>query len=381
MAVAEAITVGSSGDGATICLFLCGDVMTGRGIDQALPNPGDPRICEPCLTSARDYVALAEQRCGPISLPLGFSEIWGDALDELKLVAPDLRIVNLETAVTRSEDCSDKGISYRMSPANLPCLTAAGIDCCALANNHVLDWGRAGLIETLESLDRARIKCAGAGRDGHEAEAPAVLPVPGKGRVLVFAFGHGSSGIPPDWAATEARPGINLLPDLSDASLEEIAASVKAHKGPGDLVVVSVHWGPNWGYEIPAAQRTFARGLIEAGVDIVHGHSAHHVKGIEVYQQRPIFYGCGDFFDDYEGITGYESYRDDLVLMYFVTLAAETGALQSCKMMPLQIRRFRLDRPSEQDARWLCDLLHREGAPLGTDAELGDDGRLTLTWR
>ncbi len=379
--MAEAMTAGSSGDRATISLFLCGDLMTGRGIDQALPNPGDPRICEPYVTSARDYVALAEQRYGPLTLPLGFSEIWGDALDELTIAAPDLRIVNLETAVTRSGDCGDKGISYRMSPENLPCLTSAGIDCCVLANNHVLDWGRTGLIETLESLDRAGIKRAGAGCDGPEAEAPAVLPVPGKGRVLVFAFGHGSSGIPPDWAATETRPGINMLPALSAAGLEAAAASVKAHKGPGDLVVVSLHWGPNWGYEIPAAQRTFAQGLIEAGVDVVHGHSAHHVKGIEVYRQRPIFYGCGDFFDDYEGITGYESYRDDLVLMYFVTLAAKNGALQSCRMTPLQIRRFRLDRPSEQDARWLRDLLQREGAPLGTDTELGDDGRLTLTWR
>ncbi len=379
--MAEAMTTGLSGSKAPIILFLCGDVMTGRGIDQALPNPGDPRICEPYLTSARDYVALAEQRYGPLPLPLGFSEIWGEALAELTHAAPDLRIVNLETAVTRSEDCGDKGISYRMSPENLPCLTAAGIDCCVLANNHVLDWGRVGLIETLESLDRAGINRAGAGRDGLEAGTPAILPVPGKGRVLVFAFGHGSSGIPPDWAAAEGRPGVNLLPDLSDASLEAVAASVKAHKQPGDLVVVSIHWGPNWSYGIPAAQRAFAQGLVEAGVDVVHGHSSHHVKGIEVYRQRPIFYGCGDFFDDYEGITGYEAYRDDLVLMYFVTLAAETGALLSCRMTPLQIRRFRLNRPSEQDARWLSGLLTQEGASLGTGAELGEDGRLTLSWR
>ncbi len=379
--MAEAMTAGSAGGQAAITLFLCGDVMTGRGIDQALPHPGDPRICEPYLTSARDYVALAEERHGPLPLPLGFSEIWGDALAELRLVAPDLRIVNLETAVTRSEDCGDKGISYRMSPDNLPCLTAAGIDCCVLANNHVLDWGRAGLIETLESLERAGIKRAGAGRDGLEAEAPAILPVAGKGRVLVFAFGHGSSGIPPDWAAAQARPGVSLLPDLSDTSLEVVAASVKARKRPGDLVVVSLHWGPNWGYGIPATQRAFAQGLIEAGVDVVHGHSAHHVKGIEVYRQRPIFYGCGDFFDDYEGITGYETYRDDLVLMHFVTLAPETGALLACRMTPLQIRRFRLNRPSAQDARWLGELLSREGAPLGTRVELGEDGRLTLIWR
>lgn len=376
----EELTAGPSAETAPITLFLCGDVMTGRGIDQALPHPGNPRICEPYLESAKDYVALAEKRHGHFSLPLGFAEIWGDALAELERVAPNIRIVNLETAITHSEDCSDKGISYRMNPGNLPCLTALGIDGCMLANNHVLDWGRPGLIETLETLDRAGIKRAGAGRDGHEAQTPAILPVAGQGRVLVFAFGHGSSGIPPDWAAAEGRPGVNLLPDLSDASLEVAVAGVKTTKAPGDLVVVSIHWGPNWGYRIPAAQRAFAQGLIEAGVDVVHGHSAHHVKGIEVYRQRPIFYGCGDFFDDYEGITGYEGYRDDLVLMYFVTLAAETGALLACRMTPLQIRHFRLNRPSAQDARWLCDLLRREGAPLGTGAKLDEDGRLTLTW-
>lgn len=363
-----------------IRLFLTGDVMTGRGIDQALPHPGNPRIYEPYVTSARDYLALAEERHGTLSLPLGFDEIWGDALPELAQAAPDLRIVNLETSITRSEEYDRKGINYRMSPDNLPCLTAAEIDCCVLANNHVLDWGRAGLVETLETLDRAGIAHAGAGQDATETKAPAILPVPGKGRVLVFAFGHTSSGVPTDWAAGEARPGVSVLTDLSRSNLETVAALVQAAKQPGDLAVISIHWGPNWGYEIPSAQRTFARGLVDAGAEVVHGHSSHHIKGIEVYRQRPIFYGCGDFFDDYEGITGYERYRDDLVLMYFVTLAPERGTLQNCTMTPMQIRRFRLNRASEQDSLWLRDLLRREGAPLGTGVELGADGRLVLTW-
>lgn len=354
--------------------------MTGRGIDQALPHPGDPRIYEPYVTSARDYLALAEERHGTLSLPLGFDEIWGDALPELAHAAPDLRIVNLETAVTHSWDYSRKGINYRMSPENIPCLTAAGIDCCVLANNHVLDWGRAGLVETLKALDEAGIAHAGAGQDSAEARAPASLPVAAKGRVLVFAFCHASSGVPKDWAAGEARPGVSMLTDLSRRSLETVAAQVQAAKQPGDMVVVSIHWGPNWGYGVPSTQRAFAQGLVDAGADVVHGHSSHHVKGIEVYRQRPIFYGCGDFIDDYEGIAGYEGYRDDLVLMYFVTLARESGTLRHCTMTPLQIRRFRLNRASEQDALWLRDLLRREGAPLGTGVESGADGRLVLTW-
>ena len=134
--------------------------MTGRGIDQILPHPSDRAIHEPWMKSAVDYVALAEQANGPIARPVAFSYIWGDALAELARVAPQARIINLETAVTTSDDWLDKGINYRMNPQNLGCLSVAGIDCCALANNHVLDWGQAGLIETLTSLHAGGIKTA-----------------------------------------------------------------------------------------------------------------------------------------------------------------------------------------------------------------------------
>jgi poly-gamma-glutamate synthesis protein (capsule biosynthesis protein) len=359
--------------------------MTGRGIDQVLPHPGSPRICEAYTSSAKAYVSLAEAANGPIPKPVDFAYIWGEALAELARRAPDLRIVNLETAITKSEDCTEKGISYRMSPENVTCLTAAGIDCCALANNHVLDWGPAGLRETLASLERAGIASAGAGRAAQAAAAPAILPapreVPGRGRVLVFAFGATSSGIPRGWAAAANRPGVNLLPDLSAASLERVAAQVGAARRPGDLVVASIHWGENWGYYIPEAQRDFARGLIDqAGVHLVYGHSSHHAKGIEVYKERLVLYGCGDFLDDYEGISGYERYRDDLVLMYFASLAPGTGRLLVCELVPLQIRNFRLHRASAEDARWLRGVLDREGEELGTRVEPGADGALALRW-
>jgi len=120
----------------------------------------------------------------------------GDALAELERVQPHARIINLEIAVTASEDAApDKSIHYRMHPANTRCLTAAKIDCCVLANNHVLDWGRSGLLETLEVLHGAGIRTAGAGRDDTEAAAPALIELPGRGRVLVFAFGMESSGV------------------------------------------------------------------------------------------------------------------------------------------------------------------------------------------
>jgi poly-gamma-glutamate capsule biosynthesis protein CapA/YwtB (metallophosphatase superfamily) len=102
-----------------------------------------------------------------------------------------------------------------MNPQNLPCLITARPDVCALANNHVLDFGRAGLAETLKLLAGAGLAASGPGRDLTEATAPVAVPAPG-GRVLVFSCGTASSGIPPGWAATAARPGVNLLPGLSD---------------------------------------------------------------------------------------------------------------------------------------------------------------------
>src|SRR5688572_12021430 len=154
-------------------LFLCGDVMTGRGIDQILPAPCDPALDEPWVKSALDYVALAEQASGPIPRNVDAAYVWGDALAELERELPEARIVNLETAVTTSAERAAKGINYRMSPANAACLAAARIDCCVLANNHVLDWGRKGLEETLDTLHALGMRTAGAGRNAGQARAPA----------------------------------------------------------------------------------------------------------------------------------------------------------------------------------------------------------------
>ncbi|MBI3665315.1 MAG: CapA family protein [Acidobacteria bacterium] len=371
-----------SGGSRSVILCLCGDVMTGRGIDQILPHPSDPHLYEPHVKSASGYVELAERASGPIPKPVDHSYVWGDALEELARAAPDLRMVNLETSVTTSEDRAPKAIHYRMHPANIACLTAARIDCCGLANNHVLDWGHSGLAETLETLRQARVKTAGAGRNRAEAQEPAIMEVPGKGRVLAFAFGTASSGIPGDWAATDKKPGVAFLPDLSQEAASLIGGRVSAHKRSGDIAVVSIHWGENWGYEIPPDHIGFAHELVDrAAVDVIYGHSSHHPKGIEVYKDKPILYGCGDFLNDYEGIGGYEEYRSQLVLMYFLTVDPSTQNLVRLEMKPLAIRRFRLHRVSRRDAEWLRDTLHREGKKLGTQVQLKADNTLVVGWR
>jgi poly-gamma-glutamate synthesis protein (capsule biosynthesis protein) len=365
-----------------ITIFLCGDVMTGRGIDQVLPHPSDPTIYESYMKSARGYVKIAEEVNGPIDYPVSFSYVWGDALKELDRVVPDVRIINLETSVTKSNDYwKGKGINYRMHPENISILTAAKIDVCSLANNHVLDWGYSGLLETLETLKNVNIKIAGVGRNLIEAQVPAVKKVPGKGRVIVFAFGLGTSGIPSGWGAEDQKPGVNLLKGLSDKSLLNIQQKVVEVKRKGDIVVASIHWGSNWGYGIPREQTVFAHRLIdETGVDIIHGHSSHHVRAIEVYKDKLILYGCGDFLNDYEGISGYEEFRADLSLMYFATVDPPTGKLLGLQLTPTQIRRFKVIRASNVDTLWLTDTLNREGAAFGTNVKMSEDNRLTLQW-
>ncbi|MBI4194660.1 MAG: CapA family protein [Betaproteobacteria bacterium] len=365
-----------------LTLFLCGDVMTGRGIDQVLPHPGKPHLFEPYMRSVRGYVALAEEKTGPLKRPVDFAYVWGDAPAEFERVRPDVRIINLETAVTTAEDAwPGKGIHYRMHPANVPCITAAGIHCCVLANNHVLDWGYDGLRETLDVLRGAGIRVAGAGRNDAEAAAPAIIELTGKGRVVVFSFGTESAGVPRAWAAHGNRAGVNFLPDFSERSADSIARQIRAAKRPGDIVVASIHWGSNWGYEIPDEQRAFAHRLIDAAaVDVVHGHSSHHPQAIEVHRGKPILYGCGDFLNDYEGISGHESYRPDLALMYFLTFDA-AGSLARLAMTPTQIRRFRVNRAPDEGARWLERMLNREGRPYSTRVDRVPDNTFLLRWR
>ena len=354
--------------------------MTGRGIDQVLPYPGSPVLYEDYVRDARDYVQLAEAASGSIPRPVDFAHIWGDALNELDRARPDVRIINLETSITcNGEPWPDKGIHYRMNPRNASCITAAHIDCCCLANNHVLDWGRQGLMDSIGTLDAAGVSHAGAGSNAVQAAAPAVLGLANKGRVLVFAFGSMDSGIPAAWIAGKNRPGVNLLENLSEDTARRVAADVRRYKGPGDAIVVSIHWGGNWGYAIPGAQMDFAHRLIENGVNVVHGHSSHHVKAIEVYRDRLILYGCGDFITDYEGIGGRDEFRSDLALMYLVKLSVD-GSLAEVRLVPMRSRRFSLKRASREDGKWLCNLLNDLGSPFGTETLLEEDNSMALRW-
>lgn len=365
-----------------IKICLCGDVMTGRGIDQILPFPSEPSLYEPFVKDAVEYVELARNRNGKIEKPVDFKYIWGDAISVDRFENPDIFIANLETSITLNDRYwEDKGINYRMNPANFQCLIESQIDCCTTANNHVLDWGYEGLEETMETLERNGMLYTGCGRDIDGARRPAIKEVPGKGRVVVLAFGSESSGIPREWAASASKPGIFMIDEYDKNSVDEINEIVACVKKPGDLVVASIHWGGNWGYEISPVQQHFAQELINrAGIDVVFGHSSHHAKAVEFYKNKPILYGCGDFINDYEGISGYEEYRGDISCMYFIQIDKEKK-LDEMHIIPMLIKQFKLNRVDSKDIIWLKSMLEKECRKYGIEVNICDNGTIDLRTR
>ncbi len=367
--------------GAGLTLFLCGDVMTGRGVDQILPHPGDPRLWEPSLGDARAYVELAERANGPIPRPVDFGWPWGDALEVLEAEAPDARVINLETSVTSNDDADpDKAVHYRMSPDNVACLTVARPDVCSLANNHVLDFGHRGLADTLDALSAAEVPVAGAGRGRDDARRPVVIPCRdggASGRVRFVAVGARSSGIPEPWAAGRDWSGVDLLSDLSDFTADAVTERVRFNASAGDVTVVSVHWGSNWGYDVPEKHVRFARRLIDGGADLVYGHSSHHPRPMEVYRDKLILYGCGDLIDDYEGIGGHEKFRDELRPLYFASVLPGSGVLVDLRVVVMRARRMRLCRAAGADIEHVREVFNRTGR-FGIRFERGVDDALCL---
>ena len=287
-----------------------GDLMLGRAIDQIRPIHNPPAFGKPDARHPEVMLHWAEQRGVSIPRDVAPGYFWGQLLPELQSAAIDFTLFNLETAVTTESTWADKTYNFRMHPAGLDVLQAAGVHCVSLANNHGLDFGVRGLVDTIDALRAQQIGHAGAGLDPVQASAPAVHPLPGGTRLLLFAFACLDSGCRPADQALPHRPGIQLLPELRHDSepaavqqaLERVRQCIDTYRCPGDFVVLSLHWGRNWPDQIPEAHRQFAwRCVDDLGVNLIHGHSAHVPLPGEVRQGSVILYGCGDVLNDYEG--------------------------------------------------------------------------------
>ena len=401
----------------SVKLGFTGDVMIGRAIDRILPDHVNGKLYEHCVKHSDRYIELAERANGELPRKeirsKGQRYIWGDLLNELKN-GPNCLIINLETTLTTHEEPNrKKSIHHRAHPKNCNTLKIAGVNIATVANNHILDWNEEGLKETLSSLDHAGILYAGAGRNREEALNPTIVTVKVSTReplkvkqetqdvrVKVSAYGFVSADIPIDWAAGDSKYGINIIENPTITKARSIAklmedkltltgGILETSRGQQQrtIKVVSLHWGPTWDWNIPEQQQTFAHTLIDHGVDVVVGHSSHHIKGIEVYKGKLIAYGLGDFINDYEGITeqGYEEFRNDLCCFYMPTIDTSNGNLLYLDIIPCKIKHLRVQRATiPDDIDWIYRIICREGQKFGTSCHITKDinsnANLRLTW-
>jgi poly-gamma-glutamate capsule biosynthesis protein CapA/YwtB (metallophosphatase superfamily) len=283
---------------------------------------------------------------------------WGNTLPILR--GADWRLCNLECVISdRGKPWSayPKAFHFRSSARNVAVLQAAGINAVSLANNHVLDYGYDALSEMLEILDRAGIVHSGAGLDDAQASCLASTEVQGR-KIGILAVTDNE----PDWEAGPNRPGTFYVPtDLSDSRAINLLHSVRHGSAVVDLLIVSAHWGSNWGYDPPQEHRTFAHALIEAGADIVFGHSSHVFRGIEIYNGRPIVYGAGNFVDDY-AVDQIE--RNDQSFIYVIEMSDRIPE-RMC-LYPTLIHRCHATLAEGVQARRIADKMDELCAALGT---------------
>jgi poly-gamma-glutamate capsule biosynthesis protein CapA/YwtB (metallophosphatase superfamily) len=317
-------------------LALTGDVMLGRGVNGTL------RSMRP-------------------------EEPWGDVLPLLH--SADLRIINLECAITEHErpwSRTPKVFHFRADPVAIEVLEAAHIDACSLANNHTLDFEERGLLDTLTHLEEAGIRYAGAGRDVEEAARPALL----EGGVALVAFTDNE----PPFAAGPNRPGTGFLPvSLEPEVLRRVEAVVgDAREAGAKTVVFSNHWGPNMVQRPREIFRRFARAVVDRGVDVYYGHSAHVFQGMEIYRGKPILYDTGDFIDDYAIDP---KARNDRSFLFNITV--EDGDLGRLELFPVILPYARVELARGEERESVLDRMVNLSAEMGTTFERGED-RLVL---
>lgn len=221
---------------------------------------------------------------------------WGDTLDIFKKA--NVRMCNLECVVSdkgQPWSATPKVFHFRTDEKNIEVLGIPPINMVSVANNHVLDFEYEGLDRMIKTLTNAKIVFAGAGSNYLDASTVGEYSM-NHTKIGLIAFTDNES----DWAATEDKPGVFYVPvNLEDERAKNLFELIKKTRDDVDILIVSAHWGPNWGYRPQPDHIPFAKALIDAGADIIFGHSAHVFQGIEIYKGRPILYSTGDFIDDY----------------------------------------------------------------------------------
>lgn len=288
------------------------------------------------------------------------ANIWGNLLPIL--AQADLNIVNLETTLTKSAKTRPKVFNFKADPNKIGVLKRGLIHAVNVANNHILDYSEEGLLETLQTLDQAHIPHVGAGKDELAAKEPLILERKGIKIGLL-----GCTDNEPSWEARPSSPGVFYV---EIGNLEPLKKVITPLRQKVDLLILTIHWGPNMQRRPPLYFRQFAHALIDLGVDILHGHSAHVFQGVELYKDKLILYDTGDLVDDYavDPIL-----RNDLSFWFVVK--ATRHHLLSLEMIPTCIADFQVNLFEGKESLAEMQALCRENGTHPIERE----GRLFIS--
>ena len=214
----------------------------------------------------------------------GYYHAFGRIASELK--KGDITLVNLEAPLTsRGKEFTGKKYRFRVKPTAVVALKKAGITTVTLANNHSMDYGAVGLLDTLQQLDKAGIGHVGGGENLAAARKAVVYDIRGT-KVALLGY---SLTLPQEFWAGEKRAG--TAPLMEKMVKDDIAAARKQ----ATIVIVTAHWGEEGKIRMREYQPRLARMMIDAGADAVIGHHPHILQGIEKYKRGIIFYSLGNF--------------------------------------------------------------------------------------
>ena len=304
---------------SSLTLLAVGDVMVGRAVEK---KSGEHTVFYP-LEPVQGYLKQA-----------------------------DLTFGNLECAVTARGFAVSKFYRLKADPSVVPALSAAGFDVLSLANNHTMDCGKLGLMETISSLHGAGILTVGAGQDAVEARKPAMAEVRGL-KVAFLAF-------------TDVPDGSGAFIARGDSSA--IVEAVALVKKQADLVVISFHWGEEYATAPLEYQKKLAHAVIDAGACLVIGHHPHVIEGVERYRRGLIAYSLGNFvFDQHE-----ERGKRGLVLACELSVLGVGKAV----LAPVVIRENQTRPPEPWEVVDILRTVERYSAVLGTEVDI----RYGLGW-
>lgn len=283
---------------------------------------------------------------------------WGTMLPFLQ--DNHLNLINLENAITVHNEAVPKVFNFKTDPANTAVLRVGNIHVVNLANNHILDFGTQGLQDTLKNLKQANIASVGAGMSIQEAQKPYIFTKNGISIGIV-----GFTDNEPTWNATQIKPGTNYV---RVGDIETVKKTIQPLIGSVDYIIASIHWGPNMKERPSKGFQAFARQMIDAGISIIHGHSAHIFQGIEYYKNGLILYDTGDFVDDY---------RVDPVLRnnisFLFNIELSKSDIKSLKLIPTKIENMYVNRAENKEAQWaikrMQELSHEFGFTINNQGE------------